>query len=149
MLSRLNLKLQAGAYGKTIVVHVDRVQHMNLHDEGVIFDANRNALSFDTPNPVPPSGTFKANERDSTVDICVSVDPDLQDNVSVRYHSPDETFSAYPESDTVVSSHSPGCSTPRCSARTPQIALRNHEDIPHGPAALLLARHALRYQIIH
>ena len=30
----------------------------------------------------------------------MSVDPDLQDNVSVRYHSPDETFSAYPESDT-------------------------------------------------
>ena len=38
---------------------------MNLHDKGVIFDANRNALSLDTPNPVPPSGTFKANERDS------------------------------------------------------------------------------------
>ena len=35
---------------------------------------------MDTPDPVPPSGTFKANERDSTVDICVSVDPDLQDN---------------------------------------------------------------------
>ena len=70
VLSRLNLKLQAGAYGKTIVVHVDRVKYMNLHDEGVIFDANRNALSLDTPNPVPPSGTFKANERDSTVDIC-------------------------------------------------------------------------------
>ena len=81
VLSRLNLKLQAGAYGKTIVVHIDRVKHMNLHDEGVIFDENRNALSLDTPNPVPPSGTFKANERDSTVDICVSVDPDLQDNV--------------------------------------------------------------------
>ena len=93
VLSRLNLKLQAGAYGKTIVVHVDRVKHMNLHDEGVIFDANRNALSLNTPNPIPPSGTFKANERDSTVNICVSVDPDLQDNVSVRYHSPDETFS--------------------------------------------------------
>ena len=40
------------------------------------------------------------NERDSTVNICVSVDPDLQDNVSVHYHSPDEIFSAYPESDT-------------------------------------------------
>ena len=49
---------------------------------------------------MPPSGTFKANEPDSTVDICVSVDLDLQDNVSVRYHSPDETFSSYPESDT-------------------------------------------------
>ena len=68
----LNLKVQAGAYGKTIVVHVDRVKHMNLHDEGVIFDANHNALSLDTPNVLPPkSGTFKANERDSTVDICV------------------------------------------------------------------------------
>ena len=99
--SRLNLKVQAGAYGKTIVVHVDRVKHMNLHDEGVIFDANHNALNLDTPNPThPTSGNFKANERNSTVNICVSVDPDLQDNVSVRYHSPDETFSAYPESDT-------------------------------------------------
>ena len=107
VLSRLNLKLQASAYGKTIVVHVDRVKHMNLHDEGVIFDANRNALSLDTPNPVP-SGTFKANERDSTVDICVSFDPDLQDNVSVRYHSPDETFSSYPESDTESESDDSG-----------------------------------------
>ena len=61
------------------MVHVGQVKHMNLHDEGVIFD--RNALSLDTHNPVPPSGTFKANKRDSTVDICVSVDPYLQDNV--------------------------------------------------------------------
>ena len=59
MLFRLNLKVQAGASGKTIVVHVDRVKHMNLHDEGVIFDANRNALSLDSLNTVPPSsGTF-------------------------------------------------------------------------------------------
>ena len=101
VLSRLNLKVQAGAYGKTIVVHVDRVKHMNLHDKGVIFDASRNALRLDTPNSVPPcSGTFKASERDSMVDIWVSVDPNLQDNVSVHYHSSDETFSAYPESDT-------------------------------------------------
>ena len=57
---------------------------------------------------MPPSGTFKANERDSTVDICVSVDPDLQDNVSVRYHSPDETFSSYPESDTESESDDSG-----------------------------------------
>ena len=48
------------------------------------------------------------NERDSTVDICVSVDPDLQDNISVRYHSPDETFSAYPESDTESESDDSG-----------------------------------------
>ena len=87
VLSRLNLKVQAGAHSKTILVHVNCVKHMNLHNEGIIFDANRNALSLDTPNSVPPhSGTFKANERDSTVNICVSVDPDLQDNVSVRYY---------------------------------------------------------------
>ena len=48
VLSQLNLKVQAGAYCKTIVVHVNRVKHMNLHDEGVIFDANHNALSLDT-----------------------------------------------------------------------------------------------------
>ena len=46
VLSHLNLNVQAGAYGKTIVVHVNRVKHMNLHDEGVIFDANRNALTL-------------------------------------------------------------------------------------------------------
>ena len=57
---------------------------------------------------MPPSGTFKANERDSTVDICVSVDPDLEDNVFVRYHSPDETFSTYPESDTESESDDSG-----------------------------------------
>ena len=74
---------------------------MNLHNEGVIFDANYNALSLVTPNAVPQrSRTFKVNKCDSTVDICVSVDQDLQDNVSVCYHSPYETFSAYPESDT-------------------------------------------------
>ena len=54
VLSRLNLKVQAGAYGKTLVVHVDRVKHINLHDEGLIFDAHRNTLSLDTPNSVPP-----------------------------------------------------------------------------------------------
>ena len=42
------------------------------------------------------------------VNICVSVDPDLQDNVSVHYHSPDETFSAYPESDTESESDDSG-----------------------------------------
>ena len=31
VLSRLNLKLQVGAYGKTIVVHVDRVKHCLLY----------------------------------------------------------------------------------------------------------------------
>ena len=54
VLSRLNLKVQVGAYGKTIVVHVDYGKHMNLYDEGVIFNANCNALSLDTPNSVPP-----------------------------------------------------------------------------------------------
>ena len=34
------------------MVQVNRVKHINLHDEGVIFEANCNALNLDTANTV-------------------------------------------------------------------------------------------------
>ena len=46
---------------------------MNLHDEGVIFDANRNALSLDTPNPVPPSGTRRTSVIQRSTFVFLSI----------------------------------------------------------------------------
>ena len=41
VLSRLNLKVQAGLTGKKMIVHVDRVRHMRLEDQEEAFCSNK------------------------------------------------------------------------------------------------------------
>ena len=94
VLSKLNVKVQAGTTGKKIVVHVDRVRHMRLEDEEEAFCSNQGSLHLDQPNRVQE---FRDIKNDG--DICENPDDKIDDG-AVKFYSAEENVHFFPESDT-------------------------------------------------
>jgi len=91
--------VQAGLYGKKMVVHVDRVKHLDLSDEQVIYDSNKTALFLNQPNDEVPY-TREICDRDPSLDICENQDAHAETGSQTKYYSPEADFSACIESDT-------------------------------------------------
>ena len=94
VLSRLNLKVQAGLTGKKMVVHVDRVRHMRLEDQEEAFCSNKARLRGDVPH-----ATQEFRDLPKSDDICQNPDEKIDDG-NVGYFPPDEDLQEFPESDT-------------------------------------------------
>jgi len=80
VLSRLNLQVQAGMTGKKLVVHVDRVRHLRLKDEQIVFDSNKDSLDL-----------YGEKEQNR------SLGAEMKEDAPVRYFSYDHDFGNFME----------------------------------------------------